>query len=885
MDVITTHINADFDCLGSMIAAKRLYPEAEMVFPGGQERSLREFFISSAQYLYGFKRLKEIDLDRITRLILVDVSKPSRIGPFAKLARSPEVEIHVYDHHPETESGLEAAVEHVEAVGATVTVLTGLFIERDIRPTPDEATMMMLGLYEDTGSLTFNTTTTRDFHAAAYLLECGANLNTVADFLVQDLTRDQVSLLNDLIANLSVLNIHGIDISITHASVDYFVGDIATLVHKLKDMENLDALIVVVRMENRIFLIARSRTEAVHVGEILAEFGGGGHASAASGTVRDQTLLQVLDRLPAILQQHVRPQWQVRHLMSSPVKTVKPGETIADAHRTLSRFNINAMPVVESDRVLGVITRQLVDKAVYHELNELTVAEYMDADFHTVEPQTPVEVLKNLIVESNQRFVPVTRDERLVGAVTRTDLLRHLASSEGTRPRSGEYSLVNRGGKSYKPNQVRRLMRNRLPQRIQEVLERVGSTADQLEVSAFVVGGFVRDLLLNVENLDLDIVIEGDGIIFAETFAKQEGCRVRCHRKFGTAVVIYPDDFKVDIASARMEFYLRPGALPDIEHASVKMDLARRDFTINTLAIMVNHRNFGELLDYYGGQRDIDEQAIRVLHNLSFVEDPTRVFRAVRFEQRLDFRIGKQTEHLLRSAVRLGLLDKISGKRIFNELLIIFHERDPLPAVNRMRELGLLHCLHPELEGQTEYARIFKEAKRAIDWYDLLYTGEPCQPWLCYFLVLTAPLTQEVLETLCRRLQVPARHRDVLVEQRREGLATLKRLERRRRGAEPRPSSLYRWFRPLDSEILLFMMSVTRKEHVRQWISRFITHLRDVQPRLNGHDLEQLGIPPGPLYKEILDELLKAQLDGRATNAEAQRELALRKYRRLAGDS
>lgn len=878
MDVITTHINADFDCLGSMIAAHRLYPRAEMVFPGGQERSLRQFFLKSVEYVYGFKRIKDIDLERIERLILVDVCHSSRIGPFARVAARPGVELHIYDHHPARSGDLSGVLEHIEPVGATVTVFCQLFMQQGLQPTPDEATLMMLGLYEDTGRLSFNTTTTHDYRAAAFLLEAGASLNTVSDFLVQELTRDQVRLLNDLIATQTVLNIQGIDITIAHASVDYFVGDIATLVHKLKDMDNLDALFVLVRMENRVFMIGRSRIEAVQAGEILSEFGGGGHAAAASCTVRDQTLLQILERLPLVLQRHVQPRWQVAQLMSAPVKSVAPGETIASIHQTLSRFNINAMPVVEGPRVVGIITRQLVDKAVYHGLQDQLVREYMSTDFHCVEPQTPIEVLKGVIVESNQRFVPVLRDGQLVGAVTRTDLLRHMASSSGTRPGPGGIGLASRGGKWFKPNQVRRLIRNRLPQRIQQILLRLGAVADRLGCTTFVVGGFVRDLLLNGENLDLDIVVEGDAIAFAEAFATEEGCRVRYHRKFGTAVVIYPDGFKLDMASARMEFYPHPGALPAVEHASVKMDLYRRDFTINTLAITLNTEAHGELLDYYGGQRDMSERAIRVLHNLSFVEDPTRMFRAVRFEQRLGFQIGKQTEHLLRSAVRLGLLDKISGKRLFNELFILLSERDPQPAVLRLHKLDLLHALHPKLGGHIDYSRVFGEAKRAMDWYELLYTGQPCRKWLCYLLVLTATLDTSGILDLCRRLQLQARFTDILTDQRQAALATLKRLERRRSLIPPRDSSLYRWFEPLPTEILLLLMALTGKEHVRQWISRYITQLREVKPLLSGHDLEQLGIPPGPIYQDILASLLRAQLDGRATTVEAQRRLAWRRY-------
>ena len=879
MDVITTHLNADFDCLGSMIAAKRLYPDAVMAFPGGQERSLRQFFLKSVQYAYGFRRAKEIDLDAIDRLILVDVRQENRIGRFGEVACREGVDLHIYDHHVDVPTGLRGTLEVIEPVGSTVTVLTHIFMERQIAPTADEATMMMLGLYEDTGNLTFHTTTVRDYQAAAYLLEHGANLNAVSDFLAHEMTPDQVRLLNDLIANHTILNIHGINISIAHATVDHFVADIGNLAHKLKDIENLDVLIMAVRMESRVFLVARSRREEVHVGAVIREFGGGGHASAASATVRDLTLIQILERLPEILQRHVQPQWQVQHLMSAPVKVVRSSNTIAEAYKLLTRYNINALAVVSGDTTEGILTRQLVDKAIYHGLDDQPVADYMIGEFSSVDSQTSVDELKTLIVETNQRFVPVVDEGRLVGAVTRTDLLRHLATRSGTAPLAEDPRLSGVGGRYLKPAQVKRLIRNRLNVRIQEMLDHLGKVGDRIGMPVYVVGGFVRDLLLDKENLDLDVVVEGDGIVFAEAFAAERGCRVRAHRKFGTAVVIFPDGFKLDVASARMEYYLKPGALPDVEHASMRLDLFRRDFTINTMAIALHGDRFGEVLDFYGGQKDLDEKAVRVLHNLSFVEDPTRVFRAVRFEQRLGFEIGKQTEHLLKSAIRLKFLDQVSGLRIFNELYLILTERDPLPAVERMTQLGLLQSVDDSLDHRLAFRELFVETRRVMDWFDLLYTGQPCRRWLCFFLSLTASLSAARMKNVCQRLNVPARYCPLLLEQRTVGLSALRKLERRRPSARPPLSSdLYRWLIPLDTEVVLFLMAVTQQERVRQWLSHFVTRLRHVKPLLTGHDLRKLGIDPGPLYKHVLEDLLYARLNGRVTTQQDEKNYVCRKY-------
>ena len=514
MEVITTHINADFDCLGGLIAAKRLYPDAEMVFAGSQEPGVREFFLRGGLDPGRFRRIKEIDLDAVTRLILVDVRQSERIGPFAEVARRPGVEVHIYDHHPAGSADLEGAVKRIEPVGATVTVLAEIFMERGIAPSAEEATLMMLGLYEDTGNLLFSSTTPRDYRAAAFLLDHGANLNAVADQLVQELTAEQVTLLHELVKSLTILNINGIDIALAQASVDHFVGDLAVLTHKLRNMETLDAVVVAVRMGDRVFMVGRSRIPGVPMGTVLAEFGGGGHDFAASATIRELTLVQVVEALPAILARYVVPRWQARHLMSTPVKAVPRQAPIREVRQILTRYNLNALPVMEGPTVVGIITRQVADKAAHHDLAEVPVREFMSAEFAVLPPEASVSALQELIVEHNQRFVPIVDKGRLAGAVTRTDLLRHLAAGvRGTPPRR----LVGTGS-PLKKRHILKALREQLPKRILELLATYGRVADELGVAVFVVGGFVRDLLLHQANLDIDLVIEGDGIAFAEDF-------------------------------------------------------------------------------------------------------------------------------------------------------------------------------------------------------------------------------------------------------------------------------------------------------------------------------------------------------------------------------
>jgi len=228
----------------------------------------------------------------------------------------------------------------------------------------------------------------------------------------------------------------------------------------------------------------------------------------------------------------------------------------------------------------------------------------------------------------------------------------------------------------------------RLP--VLSVLRDAGICAEEMGFGAYAVGGLVRDLFLQRETLDVDVVIEGDGVAFASRFSADHSAHLLIYERFKTANLVFQDGFKVDVATARTEVYERPAALPLVRPGSIKDDLFRRDFSINTLATCLNPGRFGDLLDPFRAMDDIEEKLIRVLHDRSFVDDPTRIFRAARFEKRFDFIIEDSTGTLIREAVSSGLVEKLSGYRIASELRLILKEEDPLSAIQRLEELGVL---------------------------------------------------------------------------------------------------------------------------------------------------------------------------------------------------
>jgi len=878
MEVITTHINADFDSLASMLAAKKLYPDAVLVFPGSQERSLRDFFIHSTLYSFEVERIKNIELREINRLVLVDTRQISRIGKFSEILSKPNLDIHIYDHHSPSSDDFHGSLEIVSEVGATVTLLVDLLEKKGIEITADEATVMMLGIYEDTGNLTFSSTREEDFKAAGYLARKGANLSILSNVITQELTAEQIFLLNDLIQSATRFSFHGIDVVIAEASVDRYVGDMAVVAHKLKDMENLDVLFVLVSVEDRVYLIGRSRLEEVNVAEVAAEFGGGGHPTAASATVKGMALLDAHDRLIKTLKEMVRPRKAARDTMVFPVKTIEPKRTLEEAGEILTRYGLDILPVLQDERVVGLISKEDVERAGYHGLKDSLVREYMTTEFSVVSADAPFSRVQSLIIGQNQAFLPVIDKDRLVGGISAGDVMRVLQEE---MMKSKRVDSVYEGQPLYpRKKMISKFMKERFPERIHNLLTEFGRVGDALGYSVYAVGGFVRDLLLRVENFDVDIVVEGDGIRFAEQFEKKLPCRIRTHRKFGTAIILFPDGLKVDVATARWEVYDSPAALPTVESASIKMDLYRRDFTVNTLAIQLNPNAFGELIDYFGGVKDIKEKTIRVLHNLSFVEDPTRVFRAIRFEQRFGFQIGKHTQNLMRNAVTVGFLERLSGGRLLSETILLLEEENPFPALKRMRDFDLFHILHPGLKLDEQGEALFEQIHHVISWFDLLFLEQRYERWLIYFYGLIDSLKEGEIETLCQRLSMNDRIRKKVKEGKLQADQALLRLfswihtDRR-----PKRSEIYEVLDPLSVESKLFMMAKTTQVSTRRYISLYFTQLKDTKPLLRGKDLIQIGMTSGPSIKEALSALLKARLDEQVITRQDEMDYILKAQR------
>lgn len=869
--VITTHANADFDALAAMVAASRLYPDAVLVFPGSQERTLRHFFIESAMYMFGFKQARDIDPATVTMLVMVDTRQRSRVPHVEAVLDNPGLVVHQWDHHPDTADDVPAHVRHVEEIGSTTALIVRELRARETQLTPDEATILGLGIFEDTGSFTFASTTRADFEAAGWLLSQGMELNTIAELTVRELTSEQVMTLNTLLESAATHDFKGIPIVFAEASLENYMGDFAVLAHKMMDMENAKVLFALARMADRVQVVARSRIKEVDVGHICTVLGGGGHPYAASASVRDRTLQQVRDQVFNLLYATIHAEVRVRSLMSAPVVAVEDNRTIREAEEIMGRYGLKAIPVFAKGtrHCVGHLEHQTALRAITHGIGHLAVTEYMQRSTLTVPLEANLQDVMDIIVTQRQRLVPVVDNDEVIGVVTRTDLINTIVEEPARIPES-----LHEGRKA---RNIRGVLKDKLPPLLYRQLERAGQLGDRLGVPVYAVGGFVRDIMLERPNYDLDLVVEGDGIEFARALAAEVQGRMRAHHKFRTAVVIYTDDAgqeqRIDVATARLEYYEYPAALPTVELSSIKMDLFRRDFTINALAVQVNAAHFGQLVDFFGSQRDIKEKAVRVLHSLSFVEDPTRILRAIRFEQRYAFRIGAQCERLIKNALALDLIAKLSGTRLFHELRHIFDEEAPVACLERMEQFDLLGAIHPLLKLNPAKIELLERIDEVLGWYRLLYIAPMPERWIVYLLGLGMNAKYQDMSLALDRLALPRKQRMDFMNLRERVRASLPWVERWARDGGL-ASELHAMLRPMELEGLLYLMARTKAEDVRKHLSHYLTRIRDEKLDITGEDLKAMGLEPGPAFSRVFRRVLAAKIDGCAPTRKEQLELA-----------
>lgn len=403
------------------------------------------------------------------------------------------------------------------------------------------------------------------------------------------------------------------------------------------------------------------------------------------------------------------------------------------------------------------------------------------------------------------------------------------------------------------------------------LLRSAGKLADRLGWRIYLVGGSVRDLLLKVKNFDLDLLVEEHGLEFARRWARQERGVYKPHKRFATAMVIMPGGLKVDITTTRAESYLQPGSLPEIVPGSLEEDLLRRDFTINALACSLNQASFGRLIDQCEGRKDLSRGIIRVLHPRSFWDDPTRIFRAVRFQQRLGFTIEPRTENWIRKAVNLKMFEQVSPERLRRELELIFNEPHPAQAIQAMARYDELRFIHPQLVFSPEIERALRRLEENLSWFQENLSSPAGLEWRIYLGALAWSLPPSALEEVGRKFNLARNY----LGQLRHAQAEERELDSfLGQSKEVLPSLIYRRLSLYQAEIILILLSRLTSRRAQDRIRQYLLTWRETKTEIGGKELKKLGIKPGPRFKEVLEAILFAKLDGRVKTREEELQLA-----------
>lgn len=875
MNVILTHEQADFDALGALLGAWLLDETASAVLPARLNRNVKRFLNLYSTEL-SFVEFRDLPSEPVQKVTLVDTQSLVTLKGF-----SSKTSVQVIDHHPQRENLDPRWKMNLEKTGACTTLFVERLKEHLASFSVLQNTLLLLGIYEDTGAMTYASTTAQDIRAVAALVEAGASLRIAADFLNPALSDEQKALAERLMATTQNLDIHGKMILIASADGSDMDDEVSSVAHKLRDLFDPDGLFLIIKTRDGIRLVARSTSDQVNAAAVAALFGGGGHERAASALIDPHDpgyptgefpLKEIEAKLIDALPRSIKPSVTVGKIMSKHPLLLSPSTSLEEAARVFKRYGYEGFPVINEGKVVGLLTRRAVDRALAHHL-KLTTGSLMEAGDYSLTTKDTVDQLQALMASTGWGQIPVidAEDHSVVGIATRTDLLRTLSNDVAFVPGRLNYADV---------------LKTSLSAPRFALIQLVAAEAAREHLPIYIVGGFVRDLILGHFSADFDIVVEGEAIHLAKSLHERLGGRVVSHNRFGTAKwqikeikakllkefgLLNADAGKLpdslDLISARTEFYDHPTALPTVERSSIKLDLHRRDFTINTMALRLDGRHFGELYDYWDGLADLQKRQIKVLHSLSFIDDPTRLLRAVRFEQRFQFHIENRTLQLMDEA--RPLIKQVSGDRLRHEFNLIFKEENPIPIFNRLNELGLIQAIHPGLTWQSGFSdSLITALNKAIPegWgipdqigATSIHTALALLTWLiqqdgntCFEIANRFHLNNQLMDALKRAKKI---------WDQRDSLTDL----------SPSQFSDRLFDLPPIGGYTLFVVS--KDNDLKQKLQNYYQIWHKITPQTNGETLKELGLQPGPKYSEIIRKIRAAWINGEIKTAAQEKDL------------
>lgn len=850
MDIIVTHEITDFDGLAAMIAAQKLYEDARPVFVGRLQQTVKDFMALYRDEITVYN-LKDIDLEEIKRVIIVDTCDNRRLGELYHKLDWDQVEVIVYDHHPHKTPDW-VNLDLSQELGAAATILINRISAEEQKLNPLEATVCALGIYADTGNFTHLNTTPEDVRALAYLIENGANMKIINDFLNDKLNSEQQEIMEKLMKHRHSLKIDGIDISIFSLKNNRYVAGLNQVTEKLMSFYYLSVIFTIVEMEEKVQIIGRSSDEAVDMGKICGLLGGGGHSGAGAVQLK-MGLEKSRKKLLETIRANVQPVIKISEIMSTPVKTISPTTTISEAEQVMEKFGHNGLVVTDQDhKIKGIFSRRDLDKVKEHNLMHAPVKGYMSDNVITINKNDSVQEAQQLMVKYNIGRLPVLKNGKLAGIITRSDVISTY------HPQQSPYQYQNRYGSSLvniKPQiiNIKETM-ERLPDNVIKIFRKMGNICQDNNSKIYLIGGMVRDLLLGRENNDLDFVVEGNLKVLLPVLGQKLDGEWNYNEEFQTGNISLHSGYNLDLATSRKEHYSHSGALPEVEEADIFEDLFRRDYTVNALALMINPGDWGQLLDFFKGRRDLKKKLLRVLHKFSFLDDPTRIIRGIRLALKLEFDFEKETTNLMKEALQMGDYSRMSTTRVFQEFKILLKEYPGSPErfFEILKKIPVFKLIKYDFEIDKQVLKRWQKLEYYLDYFR--ERNYNIKEWLLRLVVLIDKLPKQIVENCS------------LTETEKNFL--IGNLETNLSGQldTSDPLKIVQILENLSPEELIFYLTKTEDCAAEKVIKKYIENYAEIEPEINGYDLQELGIKPGPRIRKILNKVYREKLKGNLEN-------------------
>lgn len=856
MKIITSHINLDFDGFAASCLLTLYFKDYALVFPGSKEDKVNDFVKKNIDWLPKEAKLAEIRQKQLQSAVIVDTSSCNRLGELCEKVKTLKKEnLFVFDHHVKTAQKMFLNVKNnfIKKRGSTTSIVVGFLKDNGIDIPENYATLGVIGIYEDTDFLSFAETTPEDIEAVAFLVRCGADLTYVARVLKTPLNKKQVELLNKIIPGIERIKIKGREIAIVQLTLNKYFSDVSTVIHRVMELEAIDLFIAILQMEKKVYLIVKNNYLDIDLQKLFKDLGGG-HKNVISKVFKDRTIFEVRNYVENVLKK-IPPLTKCEDILSPPIAVLKEETTVREAFNVFNRVKVNSLPIMNGKGdYTGYILRQDIDYAISKKLENYPVNNFAVREVIKVDAEEDIENVKKLFLEKGVKLVFVEKNGKVKGIITRTAALKHFVVVKDV---GGEVSI-----------NLKERLRESLPPEIFSILETASGLAEERGVELYIVGGFVRDLLLKKRNFDLDFVVSDDGIGFGKALALKLKGRVKTHDKFNTAVVVLENGLKIDVATLRFEYYDFPGDLPRVTPGSLFHDLYRRDFTINAMAICLNRKRFGDLIDYFNGRRDLKDRIIRVLHSLSFFDDATRILRALRFKHRFQFKIGKTTENLMLSAASHNIFSTITGIRYLKEFKQLFAENNASFILDDFEKYGCLKFFGDDIKIDHYIKQIALNIDSVLTWYKLLYKNS-VEEWLLYLMAILIHTNKERRQEIAEKLTLRRREKNILLNYK----AFLREYSIFAKWRERKISEYYHFFKGVETEILLFAIAFFDDENYKKNISLYIDRYSDFKLHVSGKDAIKLGMKEGRDIKKVLDKVISEAIDKNLTSKIEQIEI------------